>query len=143
MWRPTIASLQMHMDYMSCIFLAYRGCFDSWSCFLSLYYFQVGNIRQLFQTIQVILNVLRYFAFLLRIIPYVLIVLTSQNMPKWDTNYIKLPHKCYPKCNQLFMDYSISMQMLRYTFWWSNTAFNCSVNGPNQSSYFIIRRYKP
>ena len=113
----------MHMDYMSCIFLAYRGFFDLWSYYLSLYHFQVGNIRQIFQTIKVILNVLRYFAFLFRIIPYVLIVLTSQNMPKWDTNYIKLPHKCYPKCNQLFMDYSISMQMLRYTFWWSNTVF--------------------
>ena len=136
------------MDYISCIFLAYRGCFDSWSCFLSLYYFQVGNIRQLFQTIQVILNVLRYFAFLLRIIPYVLIVLTSQNMPKWDTNYIKLPHKCYPKCNQLFMDYSISMQMLRYTFWWSNTVKRMdrianNINQTMMASVCIQRRYKP
>ena len=110
-----MASLQMHMDYMSCIFLAYRGCFDLGSYFLSLYYFQVGKIRQLFQTIQVILNELRYLAFLFRIIPYVLIVLTSQNMPKWDTNSINLPHKC----NQLFVDYSISMQMHRYTFWLS------------------------
>ena len=123
MWRTTMASLQMHRDYMSCIFLAYRGCFDLWSYFLSLYCFQVGKIRQLFQTIQVTLNVLRYFAFLLRIIPYVLIVLTSQNMAKWDTNSIKLPHKCNQKCNQLFVEYSISMQMIRYTFWWNNTAF--------------------